>query len=109
MKSLELYPELSAALREACAAMGGHALAALLDEARDSRLVLDGRGLEIIRDYVRRIERHLDERYPGHDEEDENYDPAAEDEYLDAMESYRNKLVMLVADQVGDTFLEDPS
>lgn len=105
-KVLELDRELTASLKQACAQLGGHELAGLLARSGDGRLVLDDHALDVIRNYARRIQEHLDERYPGHDDEEEGYDPINEDLYLDAMDTYRNKLVMLVADQVGNDFLE---
>lgn len=94
MRRVDLLPELEKALREGCAALGGHPLQGLLA----GRLPLDEKTLDVVRDYVRRIEEHLRAKYPGYDDE--------EDAYFDALESWRNKFVFLVADAVGDGFLD---
>jgi hypothetical protein len=97
---LTLSLGLETALREACAALGGHPLEALLS---DGRLMLK---LDVVRDYVRRVEDHLRAKYPNYDDEEPGYDEADEDAYFDFLESWRNKLVYLVADVAGDDFLE---
>lgn len=104
--AVELFPELAAALREACAALGGHPLNALLDRNDGRRLPLDEKGLDVIRDYVRRVEDYLRAKYPGYDDEEEGYNEEDEDAYFDTIEAWRHKLVMKVADVVGDDFLE---
>ena len=104
--ALELSPELRAALRLACAALGGHELGTLLDRADGRELPLNPHAIDVLRDYVRRVEDYLRARYPGYDEDEPGYSETDEDAYFDAIETYRNKLVMLVAGVVGDTFLE---
>ena len=103
---VDLYPELTAALREGCAALGGHPLAALLDQGGGRRIILDERALDVVRDYVRRVEDHLKEKFPGYDDEEEGYSPEDEDAYFDTLEAWRNKLVYKVAHVAGDDFLE---
>ena len=103
---VDLSPEHEAALRQAAAALGGHALGALLDRSGRLGLALDASALEIIRDYVKRVEDYLRARYPGYDEDEPGYSETDEDAYFDAIEIYRNRLVLLVAGAIGDDFLE---
>ena len=98
--TIDLFPALEKEIRDACAALGGHPLTGLLN---GGRLTVD---LDILRDYVRRVEDHLREKYPGYDEEEEGYNPEDEDAYFDTIEGWRNKLVSKVAVVLGNDFLE---
>lgn len=108
MNRVYLHPNVQAALRVGCRELGGHALTALLDRAAGDQLPVDQDALEVIRDYVRRIEDHLRAKYPHYDDEEEGYDPEHEDASFDAMDAWRNKLVLIVANAVGDDFLDAP-
>lgn len=105
MAAIHIFPDLEKALREACKALGGHELGRLLDGMEDGMLILDDGAIEVIRDYVRRIEDYLHEKYPGYTG-DEDSDPMDEDLFLEDADTYRNKLVYMVAGAVGDDFLE---
>lgn len=106
LAAVELFPELEAALRAACAALGGHPLTDLLDAQGGRRVLLDENALAILRDYVRRVEDHLKEKYPGYDDGEPGYSEADEDAYFDTLEAWRNKLVYKVAGVAGNDFLE---
>ena len=102
---LHINTGLHAALQDACIALDGHPLQQLLARIRDESVEIAESDLKIIRDYLSRIEEHLAIKYPGHDSDEPDYQELHEDLYLEEMALYRDKLVFMVADAVGDDFL----
>ena len=102
-----INPGLQAALREACIALGGHPLQRILGRIQDEVVDITDSDLHIIRDYVRRMEDYLTNKYPGHDADEPGYSERDEDLYLEETAAYRDKLVFMVADAVGVGFLEE--
>lgn len=106
MSWVHINTGLHAALQDACVALGGHPLQQLLKRIHDESVEINESDINVIRDYLSRIEEHLAHKYPGHDAEEPGYQEQHEDLYLEEMALYRDKLVFMVADAVGDDFLQ---